>query len=173
MQQSFCASVNRKQALNLVYFTNNNSNSYESQKLNNQINEFTRNCACMSGVCLVDIWRSKTKKMGKKISTTRAAKEEEGRTLWLDTQSHASSNASSADDDYAWQWPTSFWSQFKVCTHIIYVVYCWGNGRNNFVTQKNTISGETWKLFIFCIFFVTKSFIYGHWENIMDVWIYL
>lgn len=45
---------------------------------------------------------------------TRAAKEDEGRTLWLDTQSHASSNASSADDDYSWQWPTSFWSQFKV-----------------------------------------------------------
>ncbi|GAB1867505.1 ABC transporter domain-containing protein [Camponotus japonicus] len=41
-------------------------------------------------------------------------KEDEGRTLWLDTQSHASSSASSADDDYSWQWPTSFWSQFKV-----------------------------------------------------------
>ncbi|XP_043795477.1 ABC transporter G family member 14 isoform X2 [Apis laboriosa] len=41
-------------------------------------------------------------------------KEDEGRTLWLDTQSHASSSASSADDDYTWQWPTSFWSQFKV-----------------------------------------------------------
>ncbi|XP_029158199.1 ABC transporter G family member 9 [Nylanderia fulva] len=41
-------------------------------------------------------------------------KEDESRTLWLDTQSHASSNASSADDDYSWQWPTSFWSQFKV-----------------------------------------------------------
>ncbi|XP_058807464.1 uncharacterized protein LOC131673466 [Phymastichus coffea] len=45
---------------------------------------------------------------------TFAGKEDEGRTLWLDTQSHASSNASSADDDYSWQWPTSFWSQFKV-----------------------------------------------------------
>ncbi|XP_011499510.1 PREDICTED: ABC transporter G family member 14 [Ceratosolen solmsi marchali] len=45
---------------------------------------------------------------------THNAKEDEGRTLWLDTQSHASSNASSADDDYSWQWPTSFWSQFKV-----------------------------------------------------------
>lgn len=43
-------------------------------------------------------------------------KEDESRTLWLDTQSHASSNASSADDDYSWQWPTSFWSQFKVST---------------------------------------------------------
>lgn len=43
-------------------------------------------------------------------------KEDEGRTLWLDTQSHASSSASSADDDYSWQWPTSFWSQFKVST---------------------------------------------------------
>uniref|UniRef100_A0ABD2XNJ7 ABC transporter domain-containing protein n=1 Tax=Trichogramma kaykai TaxID=54128 RepID=A0ABD2XNJ7_9HYME len=45
---------------------------------------------------------------------TNNVKEDEGRTLWLDTQSHASSNASSADDDYSWQWPTSFWSQFKV-----------------------------------------------------------
>lgn len=44
-------------------------------------------------------------------------KEDEGRTLWLDTQSHASSSASSADDDYTWQWPTSFWSQFKVSIH--------------------------------------------------------
>ncbi|XP_033228216.1 ABC transporter G family member 9 isoform X2 [Belonocnema kinseyi] len=43
---------------------------------------------------------------------TRNAKDEEGHTLWLDTQSHASSTAS--DDDYIWQWPTSFWSQFKV-----------------------------------------------------------
>ncbi|XP_033228218.1 ABC transporter G family member 22 isoform X3 [Belonocnema kinseyi] len=41
-----------------------------------------------------------------------SAKDEEGHTLWLDTQSHASSTAS--DDDYIWQWPTSFWSQFKV-----------------------------------------------------------
>ncbi|XP_047360988.1 ABC transporter G family member 14 isoform X1 [Vespa velutina] len=41
-------------------------------------------------------------------------KEDEGGTLWLDTQSHASSSANSADDDYSWQWPTSFWSQFKV-----------------------------------------------------------
>ncbi|XP_033228219.1 ABC transporter G family member 27 isoform X4 [Belonocnema kinseyi] len=40
------------------------------------------------------------------------SKDEEGHTLWLDTQSHASSTAS--DDDYIWQWPTSFWSQFKV-----------------------------------------------------------
>lgn len=45
-------------------------------------------------------------------------KEDEGRTLWLDTQSHASSSASSADDDYSWQWPTSFWSQFKVSTNV-------------------------------------------------------
>ncbi|XP_034949544.1 ABC transporter G family member 9 [Chelonus insularis] len=45
---------------------------------------------------------------------THNVKEDEGRTLWLDTQSHASSSASSADDDYSWQWPTSFWSQFKV-----------------------------------------------------------
>ncbi|XP_033228209.1 ABC transporter G family member 14 isoform X1 [Belonocnema kinseyi] len=44
--------------------------------------------------------------------TRNAAKDEEGHTLWLDTQSHASSTAS--DDDYIWQWPTSFWSQFKV-----------------------------------------------------------
>ncbi|XP_043486279.1 ABC transporter G family member 14 isoform X1 [Polistes fuscatus] len=41
-------------------------------------------------------------------------KEDEGGNLWLDTQSHASSSANSADDDYSWQWPTSFWSQFKV-----------------------------------------------------------
>lgn len=42
-----------------------------------------------------------------------AVNEEEGRTLWPDTQSHSSSNSSSADDEYSWHWPTSFWSQFK------------------------------------------------------------
>ncbi|XP_048510014.1 ABC transporter G family member 21 isoform X2 [Athalia rosae] len=45
---------------------------------------------------------------------TAIVKEDDGRTLWLDTQSHASSSASSSDDDYSWHWPTSFWSQFKV-----------------------------------------------------------
>lgn len=34
--------------------------------------------------------------------------------LWLDNQSHASSSVSGADDDVNWQWPTSFWTQFKV-----------------------------------------------------------
>jgi hypothetical protein len=41
-------------------------------------------------------------------------KDEEGKTLWLDNQSHASSSVSSSDDDVSWQWPTSFWTQFKV-----------------------------------------------------------
>jgi hypothetical protein len=43
-----------------------------------------------------------------------AMKDEEGKTLWLDNQSHASSSVSSSDDDVSWQWPTSFWTQFKV-----------------------------------------------------------
>lgn len=67
------------------------------------------------------VWNDKVRKMNKvslALSLCRwfTVKEDEGRTLWLDTQSHASSSASSADDDYAWQWPTSFWSQFKVST---------------------------------------------------------
>uniref|UniRef100_A0A0K8S5Y2 ABC transporter domain-containing protein n=1 Tax=Lygus hesperus TaxID=30085 RepID=A0A0K8S5Y2_LYGHE len=41
-------------------------------------------------------------------------KEDEGKTLWLDNQSHASSSVSSSDDDVSWQWPTTFWTQFKV-----------------------------------------------------------
>lgn len=41
-------------------------------------------------------------------------KEEEGKTLWFDNQSHASSSVSSSEDDISWQWPTSFWTQFKV-----------------------------------------------------------
>ncbi|PSN36821.1 ABC transporter G family member 14 [Blattella germanica] len=45
---------------------------------------------------------------------TNAMKDEEGKTLWLDNQSHASSSVSSSDDDVSWQWPTSFWTQFKV-----------------------------------------------------------
>ncbi|XP_047106030.1 ABC transporter G family member 14 [Schistocerca piceifrons] len=44
-----------------------------------------------------------------------AAREDEGKTLWTDSQSHASSSSSGADDDGSdWQWPTSFWTQFKV-----------------------------------------------------------
>ncbi|XP_069705166.1 uncharacterized protein E23 isoform X3 [Periplaneta americana] len=43
-----------------------------------------------------------------------AMKDEEGKTLWQDNQSHASSSVSSSDDDVSWQWPTSFWTQFKV-----------------------------------------------------------
>ncbi|XP_049854346.1 uncharacterized protein LOC126335294 isoform X3 [Schistocerca gregaria] len=43
------------------------------------------------------------------------AREDEGKTLWTDSQSHASSSSSGADDDGSdWQWPTSFWTQFKV-----------------------------------------------------------
>lgn len=42
-------------------------------------------------------------------------KDEEGKSLWLDSQSHGSSSVSSTtDDDVRWQWPTSFWTQFKV-----------------------------------------------------------
>ncbi|KAJ9578181.1 hypothetical protein L9F63_005570, partial [Diploptera punctata] len=48
------------------------------------------------------------------VYTTIAMKDEEGKTLWLDNQSHASSSVSSSDDDVSWQWPTSFWTQFKV-----------------------------------------------------------
>ncbi|XP_021919484.1 ABC transporter G family member 9 isoform X2 [Zootermopsis nevadensis] len=48
------------------------------------------------------------------VYTTIAMKDEEGKTLWLDNQSHASSSVTSSDDDVSWQWPTSFWTQFKV-----------------------------------------------------------
>lgn len=48
------------------------------------------------------------------VYTTIAVKEDEGKTLWLDNQSHASSSVSSSDDDVSWQWPTTFWTQFKV-----------------------------------------------------------
>ncbi|KAG8297731.1 hypothetical protein J6590_030242 [Homalodisca vitripennis] len=48
------------------------------------------------------------------VYTTVAVKEEEGKTLWLDNQSHASSSVSSSDEDVSWQWPTCFWTQFKV-----------------------------------------------------------
>nr|AIN44120.1 ATP-binding cassette sub-family G member 22-like protein [Laodelphax striatellus] len=48
------------------------------------------------------------------VYTTIAVKEEEGKTLWQDTASHASSSVSSSDDDVSWQWPTCFWTQFKV-----------------------------------------------------------
>ncbi|XP_034253270.1 ABC transporter G family member 21 isoform X3 [Thrips palmi] len=42
-------------------------------------------------------------------------KDEEGKSLWLDSQSHGSSSVSSTtDDDVRWQWPTGFWTQFKV-----------------------------------------------------------
>lgn len=39
---------------------------------------------------------------------------EECKELCLDNQSHASSSVSSSYDDMSWQWPTSFWTQFKV-----------------------------------------------------------
>ncbi|XP_073992404.1 ABC transporter G family member E23 isoform X2 [Rhodnius prolixus] len=48
------------------------------------------------------------------VYTTIAVKEEEGKNLWMDNQSHASSSVSSSDDDVSWQWPTTFWTQFKV-----------------------------------------------------------
>lgn len=38
--------------------------------------------------------------------------EDEAKTLWLDSQSHSSTSTS--DEDFTWQWPTSFWTQFKV-----------------------------------------------------------
>ncbi|XP_075234120.1 ABC transporter G family member E23 isoform X2 [Lycorma delicatula] len=48
------------------------------------------------------------------VYTTIAVKEEEGKNLWQETASHASSSVSSSDDDMSWQWPTCFWTQFKV-----------------------------------------------------------
>jgi len=48
------------------------------------------------------------------VYTTVPVKEEEGKTLWLDNHSHASSSVSSSDEDFSWQWPTCFWTQFKV-----------------------------------------------------------
>uniref|UniRef100_A0A1B6D6J3 ABC transporter domain-containing protein n=1 Tax=Clastoptera arizonana TaxID=38151 RepID=A0A1B6D6J3_9HEMI len=45
---------------------------------------------------------------------TTIVKEDEGKNLWLDNQSHASSSVSSSEDDVSWQWPTCFWTQFKV-----------------------------------------------------------
>nr|CAD7256077.1 unnamed protein product [Timema shepardi] len=48
------------------------------------------------------------------VYTAIVMKDEEGKTLWQDNQSHASSSVSSSDDDVSWQWPTSFWTQFKV-----------------------------------------------------------
>ncbi|XP_014258500.1 ABC transporter G family member 14 [Cimex lectularius] len=48
------------------------------------------------------------------VYTTIAMKEEDGKTLWLDNQSHASSSVSCSDDDMSWHWPTTFWTQFKV-----------------------------------------------------------
>ncbi|XP_065216913.1 uncharacterized protein E23 isoform X2 [Planococcus citri] len=48
------------------------------------------------------------------VYTALAMKEEEGKTFWLDSQSHASSSVSSSDYDFSWQWPTCFWTQFKV-----------------------------------------------------------
>nr|CAD7392191.1 unnamed protein product [Timema cristinae] len=48
------------------------------------------------------------------VYTAIVMKDEEGKTLWQDNHSHASSSVSSSDDDVSWQWPTSFWTQFKV-----------------------------------------------------------
>lgn len=42
------------------------------------------------------------------------AKEEEVNAWLLDNQSHASSSGSSSEYDFSWQWPTCFWTQFKV-----------------------------------------------------------
>lgn len=56
-------------------------------------------------------------------------KEDEGRTLWLDTQSHVSSSASSTEDDYSWHWPTSFWSQFKASIIWLSFIFQWVSQR--------------------------------------------
>jgi ABC-2 type transporter len=40
-----------------------------------------------------------------------AVREDEGRSLWMDNQSHGSTSSTS-DDELSW--PTSFWTQFKV-----------------------------------------------------------
>uniref|UniRef100_A0A2S2NZL9 ABC transporter G family member 21 n=2 Tax=Schizaphis graminum TaxID=13262 RepID=A0A2S2NZL9_SCHGA len=47
-----------------------------------------------------------------KCYTTIRVHEDEARTLWPDSQSHSSTSTS--DEDFTWQWPTSFWTQFKV-----------------------------------------------------------
>lgn len=47
--------------------------------------------------------------------------EDEARTLWLDSQSHSSTSTS--DEDFTWQWPTSFWTQFKVLNNIFTLLY--------------------------------------------------
>ncbi|XP_063242998.1 uncharacterized protein LOC134542563 isoform X2 [Bacillus rossius redtenbacheri] len=59
-------------------------------------------------MCVVDSGKQNN------VYTTIVMKDEEGRTLWQDNHSHASSSVSSSDDDVSWQWPTSFWTQFKV-----------------------------------------------------------
>lgn len=52
------------------------------------------------------------------VDESLSTAETDARTLWLDTQSHASSSVSSdtADSDCHFSWPTSFWTQFKVWT---------------------------------------------------------
>lgn len=56
------------------------------------------------------------------------------RTLWLDTQSHASSSVSSdtPESDCNFSWPTSFWTQFKVSYHEEFY-----NNLKNFICIKN------------------------------------
>ncbi|XKL59899.1 hypothetical protein PGB90_000915 [Kerria lacca] len=48
------------------------------------------------------------------VYTALPMKEEETKSFWLDNESHASSSVSSSDYDFSWQWPTCFWTQFKV-----------------------------------------------------------
>ncbi|KAF4518901.1 hypothetical protein B566_EDAN006739 [Ephemera danica] len=50
----------------------------------------------------------------KQMVYTAVVKDDEGKSLWLDNQSHASSSTSNSEDDISWRWPTSFWTQFKV-----------------------------------------------------------
>nr|CAD7445096.1 unnamed protein product [Timema bartmani] len=53
------------------------------------------------------------------VYTAIVMKDEEGKTLWQDNQSHASSSVSSSEDDVSWQWPTSFWTQFKLANALV------------------------------------------------------
>nr|BBC77942.1 ABC transporter [Thermobia domestica] len=47
--------------------------------------------------------------------TNAKDEDDSGRSSWSDdTQSHASSTVSGTEDDGSWQWPTCFWTQFKV-----------------------------------------------------------
>ncbi|BES91925.1 ABC transporter G family member [Nesidiocoris tenuis] len=74
---------------------------------------WTKNANNQDSVCVTVALDETTEAHGH-VYTTIAVKEDEGKTLWLDNQSHASSSVSSSEDDVSWQWPTSFWTQFKV-----------------------------------------------------------